>query len=105
MPRSLRTGGLVDDSLRGCNFYGLGGECFFAYHDDTYTVSKQTVGRCQAYIFVWRDFSRAFIGGGEFGYDWIAREMDAVEIEAIAERLNLPELREVLARRTVPPLA
>ncbi len=46
-----------------------------------------------------------FVGGGELGFDGLAREADLVEIEALAERFDLAELREVLATRAIAPHA
>ena len=58
--------------------------------------------RCELLLLVTRDFSRVFVGGGEFGYDGFAREADAVEVEALVERFNIPELHTVLERRKAP---
>jgi hypothetical protein len=59
--------------------------------------------RCQLHIFVLLKEPRVFVGGGEFGFDNMAREADTLEIEALAERFDLPELREVLSRRASNP--
>jgi len=61
--------------------------------------------RCELPIFLLHDEPRVFVGGSEWGFDGSAREADAVEIEALAERFDLAELREVLdrARPPLPP--
>lgn len=78
-----------------------------AYHNDELIVLKPRVpvDRCEVIVFVLRDFSRVFIGGGEWGFDSLAREADAVEIEALAERFGWPELRQVLDRLAAVPAA
>jgi hypothetical protein len=86
-----------------CNFYALGSNESFIAGSHTFFVFEERVGRCQVFIFVWRDFSRVFVGGGEYGYDWIAREADTLEIEALAERFDHPELRQALALRNAQP--
>ena len=55
--------------------------------------------RCELWVFLLRSESRVFVAGGEFGFDGLAREADDVEIEALADRFNLDELRHVLAAR------
>lgn len=55
--------------------------------------------RCELWVFLLRNESRVFVAGGEFGFDGLAREADDIEIEALAERLNLDDLRQVLAIR------
>ncbi len=88
------------DSITGCNFYTLGSTQSFFAHNDKFIVLRRQVHRCYVYIFVWRDSSRVYISGGEYGYDWVAREADDIEIDALAERFDLPELRKVLAVRS-----
>ena len=84
-----------------CNMYPIdGGKSFMAYRDKDFYVINRNVGRCQAFILVWHDLTRAFMAGGEFGYDWRANELDDVAIEALAERFDLAELRQVLSRRS-----
>jgi len=58
-----------------------------------------TIHRCQFHVYISPDYRRVFIAGGEFsppdsGY---AREADRLEIEALADRFNSAELRQVLA--------
>jgi hypothetical protein len=55
--------------------------------------------RCELWLFLLRGESRVFVAGGEFGFDGLAREADNVEIEALADRFNLDELRQVLKKR------
>jgi hypothetical protein len=55
--------------------------------------------RCELWVFLLRSESRVFVAGGEFGFDGLAREADNVEIEALAERFNFDELRQVLTAR------
>jgi hypothetical protein len=55
--------------------------------------------RCELLIFLVRSESRVFVGGGEHGFDGLVREADDVEIEALAERFDLQQLREILAKR------
>ena len=54
---------------------------------------------CDLVIFVARDYSRVLIGGGEFGYDGLVREADSLEIEALAERFPLDDLRRASEKR------
>ena len=86
-------------AIHNCNFYPLGSNRSFHAHSNQFLVFERRVSHCQLFIFVWRDFSRVFVGGGLMGYDWTAREADEVEIEALAERFDLSELRAVLAQR------
>jgi hypothetical protein len=53
---------------------------------------------CDLCIFVLRSEPRVFVGGGADNFDSTAREADAIETEALAERFNLPQLREVAWR-------
>ena len=78
-----------------------------AYHDDELIVLKPRVPvqRCEVVVFVLRDFSRVFVGGGQWGFDSLAREADVVEIEALADRFGWPELRQVLERLATVPAA
>ena len=88
-------------SIDFCNFYPLGSDRSFIARSNAFLVFEERVGRCQVFIFVWRDFSRVFVGGGEYGYDWIAREADTLEIEALSERFGHPELNQALVLRNV----
>jgi hypothetical protein len=71
------------------------------YDEADFDMYRFDVGRCDVVIFVSRHEPRVFVGGGEFGYDGVVRPADAVEAEALAERLGLPELADV-ARRMRP---
>jgi hypothetical protein len=75
------------------------------WYDDNELIvlrPRVPVQRCELVVFLLRDYSRVFVGGGQWGFDSLAREADAVEIEALAERFGWPELRRVLDwRRTV----
>src|SRR4051812_23882040 len=85
-------------------FHPLGAESQpFTARADQFVVLQEFVEPCQVFIFVWRDFSRVFIGGGGIDDRWRAREADTLEIEALAERFNRPELRQVLALRAANP--
>jgi hypothetical protein len=64
---------------------------------------QEYVERCHVFLFVWRDLSRVFVGGPGADDRWLAREADTLEIEALAERFNRPELRQVLALRNAAP--
>jgi hypothetical protein len=68
------------------------------YSESSYTLHRFQVGRCDVCIFVMRDEPRVFVGGGEFGFDSLAREADITEVEALAERFGLAELHEAAAR-------
>ena len=68
------------------------------YDDADFTQHAFKVGRCDVVIFISRREPRVFIGGGEFGYDSLVRPVDAVEVEALAERFGLPELADVAKR-------
>ena len=59
----------------------------------------QRRSRCDVVLGITLDFRRVFVGGGEYGYDGLGHEADTLEIEALAERFNLEELREVLSLR------
>lgn len=85
--------------ISSCNFYPLGDDKSFIARADQFVVLRERVGCYQVFIFVWRDYSRVFIGGGQYGYDWIAREADTLEIEALAERFGHAELKQVLKQR------
>ena len=86
--------------MNGWNFRELSGRCFAADSSQYVLIRPSSrPGFCEMYIFVWHDFSRVFIDGGQFGYTQIAREADIVEIEALAERFGFEELRRVLATR------
>ena len=69
-----------------------------AYNDSSFDLHRFQVGRCDVCIFVLREEPRVFVGGGEFGFDSLAREADVVEVEALSERFGLPELQTVAAR-------
>ena len=77
------------------------------YHDNELFVltPRVPVQRCDLIVFVLRDFSRVFVGGGQWGFDSLAREADAVEIEALAERFGWPELHRVLDQLETSPAA
>jgi hypothetical protein len=68
------------------------------YSDSTYTLHRFQVGLCDVCIFVLREEPRVFVGGGEFGFDSLAREADVIEVEALAERFNVADLHDVAAR-------
>ena len=53
---------------------------------------------CSLMIYVTHDRTRVFVGVGHPS-DRIARPADDVEIEALADRFHLQELRQVLERR------
>jgi hypothetical protein len=73
-----------------------------SFDEADFAKYRFAVGRCDVVIFISHHEPRAFVGGGEFGYDSVVRPVDAVEAEALAERFGLPELADV-ARR-MPPL-
>jgi len=68
------------------------------YSEGSFDLHRFQVGRCDVCIFVLRGEPRVFVGGGDFGFDSLAREADVVEVEALAERFGLPDLRAVAAR-------
>ena len=72
-----------------------------SYDDHEVIVLRPRVPvvRCELVVFVLRDYSRVFVGGGEWGFDGSAREADEVEIDALFERFGWPELSRVLRRR------
>ncbi len=59
---------------------------------------RAQVGLCDVCVFILRQEPRVFVGGGQFGFDSLAREADLVEVEALAERFNSEELRQAAAR-------
>jgi hypothetical protein len=62
-----------------------------------YITHRFQVRRCDVCIFVLRDQPRVFVGGGEYNFDGVAREADLTEIEALAARFDLDDLRRVAA--------
>jgi hypothetical protein len=72
------------------------------YSDSKFTLHRFQVGRCDVCIFVLRDEPRVFVGGGEFGFDSLAREADVTEVEALAERFNVADLHDVAVRMRAP---
>jgi hypothetical protein len=61
------------------------------------TALAWQVGRCGVGAFVLRDEPRIIIVDGEYG-DSPARDADVLEVEALAERFNSPELRAAAVR-------
>ena len=56
-------------------------------------------GRCDVVIFVAKDYSHVLLGGGEYGYEGLVNEIDAIAVQALAERYpSLPELRRAAAK-------
>ena len=72
------------------------------HSDADFDLHRFQVGRCDVCIFVSRHEPRVLIGGGEYGYDSLVRQADAVEVAALAERFNLPGLAEVARRMRGP---
>ena len=64
--------------------------------------SSHVYSRCQVAIVMTRDLKRVFVGESEFEFPQIACEVDTLAIEALAERFDLPELRQALLLRGVP---
>lgn len=61
--------------------------------------SASSYSRCDVVIFVARDYSHALLGGGEYGFDGLVNEVDALAVQALAERYpSLPELQRVAAK-------
>ena len=60
-------------------------------------VRSWWVGRCAVHLWLMRDEAKVFIGGGEH-WDGSAREADADELEALAERFRSEELRAAAVR-------
>jgi hypothetical protein len=80
-------------------------------HDDLIRLMPSASGarrydyaaqRCGIAILMTRDFSRVFIGGGEWGFEGIVREVDPVELHALAARFKLPELEAAAAVHPIP---
>ncbi len=69
-----------------------------------FEMHRFQVGKCDVSIFVFKLEPRVFVGGGEFGYESLAREADVVEIEALAERFQLQGLQTIAAKRRLHPL-
>ncbi len=61
------------------------------------TLASWYVGRCAVHAWLLRDEPKVFIGGGD-SWDGSAREADADELEALAERFRSEELRAAAAR-------
>ncbi|HEY7118050.1 MAG TPA: hypothetical protein VH475_15790 [Tepidisphaeraceae bacterium] len=51
---------------------------------------------CNVTLLIAKDFSHVLIGGGPWGYDGSAREVDDIELAALAQRFDVPELKKVL---------
>jgi hypothetical protein len=62
-------------------------------------LSPHTYSRCQLAIVVTPDMKRVFVGESEYEFPQIAYEADTLTIEALAERFDLPELRQALSLR------
>lgn len=61
--------------------------------------SSHAYSRCQVAIVVTPDMKRIFVGESEYEFPQIAYEADTLTIEALAERFDLPELRQALSLR------
>ena len=61
--------------------------------------SPHAYSRCQVAIVVTPDMKRVFVGESEYEFPQIAFEADTLTIEALAERLDLPELWQALSLR------
>lgn len=61
--------------------------------------SSHAYSRCQVAIVVTPDMKRLFVGESEYEFPQIAYEADTLTIEALAERFDLPELRQALSLR------
>jgi hypothetical protein len=76
---------------------------YFLIRPTAAPTGNQIPAICDVMLAVARDFSHVLIGGGFWaygGYEGLARKVDAVELEALAERFpNVPELRRVLANQ------
>jgi hypothetical protein len=68
------------------------------YSDSAFDLHRFQVGLCDVCIFILRDEPRVFVGGGEFGFDSLAREADVIEVDALAERFGIAELHAAAAR-------
>jgi hypothetical protein len=86
------------------NLYNLEGRPITENVPDVFLVRPSRSGsesrytRCDIGLLISRDFTRVFLGGGEWGFESLAREIDTTAIEALAERLNSPELKQVLEK-------
>ena len=61
--------------------------------------SSHEYSRCQVAIVVTPDMGRVFVGESEHEFSQTAYEADTLTIEALAERFDLPELRQALSLR------
>jgi hypothetical protein len=61
--------------------------------------SSHAYSSCQVAIVVTPDMKRVFVGESEYEFPQIAYEADTLTIEALAERFDLPELRQALSLR------
>jgi hypothetical protein len=61
--------------------------------------SPHAYSTCQVAIVVTPDMKRVFVGESEYEFPQIAHEADTLTIEALAERFELPELRQALSLR------
>lgn len=68
-----------------------------AFRGRACTVRSWWVGRCAVHLWLMHDEPKVFIGGGE-RWDGSAREPDADELEALAERFRSDELRVAAER-------
>ena len=57
--------------------------------------------RCQVAIVVTPDMKRVFVAESEYEFPQVAYEADTLTIEALADRFELPELRQALSLRVV----
>jgi len=58
--------------------------------------SRQNYTTCTIAILVAKDFSHVLIGGGEYGFDGLARNADLTEVEALADRFKIAALWRVV---------
>ena len=65
----------------------------------TLRTSSHAYSRCQIAIVVTPDMKRVFVGESEYEFPQTAYEADTLTIEALAERFDLPQLRQALSLR------
>lgn len=86
---------MIDHRHEGVNYPSRRLAQYDLLWPDLSGANKRNYTRCALAILVAKDCTRVLIGGGEFGYDGIARSADLVEVDALAERFRLPVLRRV----------
>lgn len=72
-------------------------------NSDRYALHRFQRRLCDICIFVHLSEPRVFVGGGEYGFDGLVREADALEIAALGETYGIPRMLAIAAERYADP--